>query len=352
MREINYTIDVNGITPSSLQEAGFQSDYNATKVIFTLTDGLLGQLEGQQGNPNWSVEALNAEGVLSILPLSFKGSSAELLLPHQVTLPGTTAQLQPVVTMLDDEYNMLSKQYYPVLKVRFGPSVAAMVSKAEQERYSNNLIGAMEIALSSAQRAESACDESGACSTKAEQAAANADASAESAQSAAAAAVDAAQKTATHIDSLKKKWAEIDTITLAEAVRIVDITTPFDNTKYTGVIIDVEVAGGGTYASQKARIDIVPNSQAWGINWGVNILNTTPYTRVYYEFENGAWQGWSQKETASSSSTTHTMNNINTICFADDDWVKKISVYCDNAADKFPAGTRIRLWGLSNVKNL
>ena len=352
MREINYTIDVNGISPSSLQEAGFQSDYNATKVIFTLTDGLLQQLEEQQGTPNWSVEGVNAEGVLSIFPLNFEGSTAQLLLPHQITLPGTTAQLQPVVTMLDDEYNMLSKQYHPVLKVRFGPSVAAMVSKTEQERYSSNLVGAMQVALSSAERAETARDESEVCSARAEQAATSANFSAESAETAAANAVAAAEKTATHIDELKKKWSVIDTITLAEAVRIVDITAPFSETKYMGVIVDIEVAGGGTYASQKARIDIVPNSQVWGINWGVNVLSATPYTKVYYEFQNGAWQGWSQKEVAGSGSTTHTMNNINSIYFADDDLVKKISVYCDNSADKFPAGTKIRLWGLSNVKNL
>ena len=147
--------------------------------------------------------------------------------------------------------------------------------------------------------------------------------------------------------ALKKKWSAIDTITLTEAMNAVEVTVPFTENKYTGVIVDVEVAGGGTYADPKARVNIVPNSQKWGINWPVSILNSTPYTKVYYEFQNGAWQGWSQKETASASSTTHTMNNINTMYFVDgEDWVKEVIVNCNNSADEFPVGTRIRLWGV------
>ncbi len=145
---------------------------------------------------------------------------------------------------------------------------------------------------------------------------------------------------------IKKKWEAINDITLTDAMNAVEVTLPFTENKYTGVIVDIEVAGGGTYADQKARVNIIPNSQQWGINWPVSILGATPYTKVYYEFQNGAWQGWSQKEVAGSGSTTHTMNNINTIYFADDDWIKKVIVNCNNSADKFPVGTRIRLWGV------
>jgi hypothetical protein len=144
-----------------------------------------------------------------------------------------------------------------------------------------------------------------------------------------------------------KKWGKIDEVTLTEAISAVEFTTPFAENKYTGVVVDIEVASGGTYASQKARIDILPNSQKFGINYGFNILGSTPYTKMYYELQNGMWSGWWQSLSASANSTTHSMNNVNTMIFVDgEDWVKKVSFSCDNAADKFPVGTRIRLWGV------
>jgi len=151
MRELNYILGIDSITPSAVQEAGFQCEYNATKAIFALTDELAEHLKNQSGNPSWSVEAVNAEGALSVYPLTFENNKAELLLPTEITIPGTTAKLQVSVTMVDEDYNMITKQYFPTVKVRFGPSVTATLDSNEYDRYARNLVGTMKIAVSAAE---------------------------------------------------------------------------------------------------------------------------------------------------------------------------------------------------------
>ncbi len=154
MRKINYTLGVDSVSPSKVQNAGFQSEYNATKVIFTFSEQLQELLSNLQGTPTWWVEAIDAQGGMSIHPLEVDGNKGELVIPTAVTMPGTVLILQPAVSMQDENSEMLNKLYFPSVKIKFGPSVSGMVADTEQyDRYSRNLVGAMQIALQSAENA-------------------------------------------------------------------------------------------------------------------------------------------------------------------------------------------------------
>ena len=175
MREINYLVSAQSITPSSVQEAGFQCEYNATKVIFTLEDALAEQLASQTDRQLWTVEVGDAEGNIKIYPVELKGSKAEFVLPTEITMSGSTASLQLVVTTVDENYIMLKRQCFSVVKIKFGQSVASLVDSNEYDRYSHNLVGAMSLAVDAAQVASQSAELSQTASERAIDAAARAE---------------------------------------------------------------------------------------------------------------------------------------------------------------------------------
>ncbi len=167
MREINYLVGAQSITPSSVQEAGFQCEYNATKVIFTLEESLAEKLASQTDRQLWTVEVGDAEGNIKVYPVELESGKVEFILPAEITLSGSTASLQLVVTTVDENYIMLKRQCFSVVKIKFGQSVATLVDSNEYDRYAHNLVGAMSLAVDAAQVATQSAELSQTASQKA-----------------------------------------------------------------------------------------------------------------------------------------------------------------------------------------
>ena len=356
MRTINYTVGLDSIKPSTVQLVGFAGENCATKLVFAIDGEFWDKISSEQG-VSIMLECIYNSGEYDAFVLKQDvvdaPESVTFDIPKEITELGGRVTMQLSFVELDVDFKIKRKLFaYPV-KLRFAPSTSGGIENTvEYERYHTDVLSAM---IRAEQATGNANDHATAAKTSAESAAAAAGnandhataakTSAESAESAAARAEAAANNVVS-----KKKWVAIDTITLTQAMNAVEFTTPFAENKYTGVIVELEVAGEETYANTSAKIDVVPNSQTWGTQTSIPVLTSgtskTPYTKMYFEFQNGMWQGWWQTASNKSTSTTHAMNNINQIWLADDDWIKNVKVYCNNSADKFPEGTKIRLWGV------
>jgi len=318
MREINYLIGVNGITPSSVQDGGFQCDYNSTKVIFTLEEELAQQLASQSDRRLWTVETVNAEGNMSVYPVELNGNKAELVLPAEITLPGTTASLQLVVTTVDENYIMLKRQCFSVVKIKFGQSIASFVDSNEYDCYAHNLVGAMSLAVDAAQIASQ---------------------SAEITQTASMTAVDAAARAEA---AANPQWQLIFETELTEATLTFSqkVDGLGDTTK--GVRVAVYLPPNTTLTNNRCTftaslvgsnalqvyigdwkpenfqtvcvVDIKPNGLIWDIE-------VSPYTKQYYRIHG---------------------NNIGV---KDNSKVRYVK-FENSDTSSFPIGTKIKIWGL------
>ena len=159
MRELEFIVGVDSVSPSSVQDGGVLCEYNATKLNFTLDEILVQKLAQQEGNLMWSIEVIDCQGNLSVHPVEFGENTACFILPMQSAMAGSTAQLQLVATFVDEDYIMLEKQYFPIVKVKFGPSVTSMADSNEYDRYADNLIGAMGMAVSAMEKATLSAEE-------------------------------------------------------------------------------------------------------------------------------------------------------------------------------------------------
>ena len=319
MREINYTVGIDTITPATIQQAGFQCEYNATAVVFTLSEELAAALENEQGDPTWSVEAVNAEGLMSLYPLAFSQNTARLVLPAALTIPGTTVTLQLSLALLDDRHDLLKKQYYPALKVRFGQSVTgALLGGEEYDRYSRNLVGAMKVAVSAA---EDASD------------------SATDAVQASLAAVDAAQRA--ELAAKADRWVALYStiLSVAKGSHSEQVENFGDTTK--GVRVRVTLPAGTALPNNRltAAINLNGNRQMIVRGEGMSQSNTPTVCSVEIMPFAGVWNVNVAPYAKSIGSVTGDLTH------GEGDKVRYFNLQA-NSTNPIPAGTKIEFWGL------
>ncbi len=317
MREINYLVSAQSITPSSVQEAGFQCEYNATKVIFTLEDALAEQLASQTDRQLWTVEVGDAQGNIKVYPVELNGCKAEFVLPTEITMSGSTASLQLVVTTVDENYIMLKRQCFSVVKIKFGQSVASLVDSNEYDRYSHNLVGAMSLAVDAAQVASQ---------------------SAELSQTASERAIDAADRAE---EAVKEDWQlykefvmENDVSAYSEKVEDLGDTTKGVRVKVVlpanTVLPNNRLAA--TVSLNKNR-EIIVRAESWPANESVTAccFDIVPYADIW---------------NVDVAPFIKTLSNITgDISYYAGDKVRYVK-FQTNSTNLIPAGTKITIWGL------
>ncbi len=165
MRDIKYIVSIDKITPSTDQDAGFQCEYKATRITYELDEQFMSAVAKLEGRVQYMLEAINGEGVMSIYCLEPEQVGDKLTLsidlPEAVTIPGTKAQLQLSVVALDENNNMTAKLYAKPTSVKFSRSIMGeLIGTEELNRYSRNLVGAMQVAVSAAETSSEAAGRS------------------------------------------------------------------------------------------------------------------------------------------------------------------------------------------------
>ena len=206
MRKIEYTVDIDGISPDSAQYGGIQGEHRATELAITLTEELCGALSAAAvgGSKIYCrISSCDGAGVcrsseVSEVDLSGETAQVGFDVEQYLTAAGGTAELRVIFTAVKDGEPERVIYSYPI-RLRFDSSrcgsdgelsdareVSAAVVQAAT--FAGNAEKSASAAQSSAAAAESSA-ESAAQSVSSAQAASNA--AADSAASAAQAAANA-----------------------------------------------------------------------------------------------------------------------------------------------------------------
>ncbi len=318
MREINFTLGIDSVSPSGIQNGGFQSEYNATKIVFTFSEQLQDRLSNLQGIATWQVEAIDAEGGMSIHPLAVEEDKGELIIPTTLTESGTMLLLQPTVTVQDEAAQMLNKIYFPSVKVKFGPSVGGMtVHTDEYDRYSRNLVGAMQIALQSADRADLAAEQAQQSSEKAELYALRAEA------------------------ALNNDWVLLKEVTVAEAISYYQEKTEDLGDTTNGVRVKLFLPANTVMSSSRIVLQFSLNNNRSMVVRADSMVAKSSESLCCFDIipHAGVWNC----EVAPYVKSIGTITGD--ITYSEGDKVRYIKVVATDV-NPIPAGAKIEIWGL------
>lgn len=219
MRKIEYTVDIDGISPDSAQYGGIQGEHRATELAITLTEELCGALSAAAvgGSKIYCrISSCDGAGVcrsseVSEVDLSGETAQVGFDVEQYLTAAGGTAELRVIFTAVKDGEPERVIYSYPI-RLRFDPSrcgsdgelsdareVSAAVVQAAT--FAGNAEKSASAAQSSAAAAESSA-ESAAQSVSSAQAASNA--AADSAASAAQAAANAVNGNAVKFSAVQE----------------------------------------------------------------------------------------------------------------------------------------------------
>jgi len=219
MREINYTVGVDSISPSTVQFGGFAGEDRATVLNFEL-DGELGPLifKDDDTKVSYILELINNSGVYDAYPLKLQVTNdAEIppfAIPKEITELGGRVNMQLSIIELDNKTLEQKRKLftYPI-KLRFEPSVSGGIENAvAYEKYHTNTVGAMVQAKQAVEAAKENADNAATSESKAATSAseaANSATTAAASKEAAAGSATAAANSATAAQTAKTEVEKI-----------------------------------------------------------------------------------------------------------------------------------------------
>jgi len=217
MREINYTVGVDSISPSTVRFGGFAGEDCATRLKIYFKDDLKSAVEVSDGNTTkFLLEVIDGSGEFDSYPLTYSTATTDgepqltFDVPKELTELGGRVTLQLSIIEADaTTFEAHRKILACPIKLRFAPSTSGEKSLVKYKDYSDKILSAM---LQAKQAAEAAKENADNTATSESNAATSASEAANSATTAAGSATAAANSEAKAGESATAAAKAVETV--------------------------------------------------------------------------------------------------------------------------------------------
>lgn len=151
MRNIEYTVDINGISPATKQFGGVQGDHKVTKIVFNFSEGISDNIKGCY----YRFDVYDGEGGMiqyGPYPIEIEDSQVKKVthcLEHDITKCGGTVRVVLVITKMKENETEFELYSFPaILTLKSRPE--GRVKEGEDYTSSTTLAESIEKAVENA----------------------------------------------------------------------------------------------------------------------------------------------------------------------------------------------------------